>query len=61
MIQYSETYRVKLSSSTRKKLSVLKVKYHICPSKFIRQAIDEKLRRDLPGLKSTTKKFHIPF
>ena len=61
MTQYPEIYRIKISLDMREKLNYLKTKYHIYPVKFIRSAIDEKLHRDLPVLKSTTKKFHIPF
>jgi hypothetical protein len=61
MIQYSETYRVKLSLSTREKLSILKAKYQICPTKFIRLSIEEKLIRDVPKLKTKKIKTFLPF
>ena len=61
MNQFTETYRIKLSLSMREKLNIMKKRYHICPAKFMRQAIDEKLIRDIPKLKSNTQKVFIPF
>ena len=63
MRQYTETYRVPLSTETKAKLDILKPKYHIKPTSFIRIAIEEKFRRDLPMLKikSENKEDTMPF
>ena len=61
MNQFTETYRIKLSLSTREKLNMLKTKYHICPTKFIRDAIEVKLKRDVPKLREAKKKVFCPF
>ena len=61
MNQYTETYRIKITPEMREKLTVLKVNYHICPAKFIRQAINEKFLRDIPTLKEKTKRIFVPF
>jgi predicted DNA-binding protein len=46
MGQYTETYRIKLSKETKLKLNGLK-KYNIMPTRFIRQAIEEKLEKEI--------------
>ena len=61
MIQYTETYRIKLSLQMKANLNVLKLKYNICPAKFIRTSIEEKLKRELPKLKESKNKVHCPF
>ena len=61
MIQYSETYRIKLSLQMKENLNGLKLKYHICPSKFIRTSIEEKLKRDVPKLREQREKVYCPF
>lgn len=45
----------------KKKLAILKNKYHIKPTTFIRQAIYEKLETDIPKLKAKKDKIKIPF
>lgn len=56
----TETYRVNLPSELLQKVRLLK-QYKIVPAKFIRQAIEEKLNRDLPKLKIKSEKIHLPF
>ena len=53
-----KSYR--FSEYLTEKLSNLK-KYNIVESKFIRQAIEEKLQRDLPKIKTKHKSFKYPF
>jgi predicted DNA-binding protein len=60
MKQYTETYRIKLSKETRFKLDNLR-RFNIIPAKFIRAAINEKLKVDLPKLKQPKEKITIPF
>lgn len=61
MRQYPNTYRVTISNEMKQKLFLLKSKYRILPTSFIRQAIEEKLIRDLPMLKIKTEKEYLPF
>ena len=53
-----KSYR--FSESLTKQLSELQ-KYSIVESKFVRLAIEEKLKRDLPKLKETKEKVYCPF
>ncbi len=50
MSQFTETYRVKISAEMRQQLIRMKDQYRIIPTAFIRQAIAEKIARDLPRL-----------
>jgi len=59
MGQYTETYRIKLSKETKLKLNGLK-KYNIMPTRFIRQAIEEKLEKEIQKLKIINK-IKLPF
>lgn len=53
-----KTYR--FSESLVNKLSELE-KYSIVESKFVRLAIEEKLKRDLPKLKEKKERVYCPF
>jgi predicted transcriptional regulator len=61
MKQYTETYRIKLSADIKLSLDNLKIKYHIIPAKFIRQAINEKLQRDRKQIKEEKTRIKLPF
>jgi len=61
MQQYTETYRIKLSIIQREKLDKLKTEFKILPARFIRLAIEEKLKNDLPKLRVKAKKQLCPF
>lgn len=50
MKQYTKVQRIRFSEEQVKSLVILKEKYRIKPSSFIRQAIKEKIQRDLPGI-----------
>ena len=45
------TYRITISDEMKQKLHELKYRFNIIPTSFIRIAIEEKLKRDLPNLK----------
>lgn len=59
MPQLTKIQRFRFSESTLQKLDSLS-KYGINKSKFVRQAIDEKLNRELPDLMKP-KKEKLPF
>jgi len=61
MKQFTETYRIKLSSDQKLKLDKLKSEFKILPARFIRLAIEEKLKNDLPKLRVKAKKQSCPF
>ena len=61
MKQYTELYPIKISKDCKKKLQLLKSKYRIVPSHFVRDAIDEKLEKELPQLKIKSETPYIPF
>jgi len=60
----TETYRVKLSRSDRQMLNELR-RFRIVPAKFVRQAIRDKIQKELPVLiqeeKRRLSKDHCPF
>lgn len=60
MRQFTETYRIMLSKEEKAKLTLLR-KYRIVPTKFVREAIEEKLSRELPMLKIKSETPYIPF
>jgi len=43
MRQFTKTYRITLSEIQAKKLSEIRLKYHVLPSKIIRKAIENVL------------------
>ena len=61
MRQYTETYRIKLTPELKVSLDIMKTKYHIIPAKFIRQAIEEKLNRELKIIKANSERIKLPF
>ena len=61
MRQYTETYRIKLDVETKRKLDELKPKYRITPTSFIRQAIAEKLAREIPAIRAKQTRDKLPF
>ena len=50
----------RFSDDLTKKLDKLK-QYRIVESRFVRQAIEEKLQRDLPKLKIESETIKLPF
>jgi hypothetical protein len=56
MIQYTERYTIMISEKQKHYLSVLHEKYKINSSEFIRQAIDEKMQRDVKNIRIKFKK-----
>ena len=61
MKQYPNTYRVTISDEMKQNLILLKSKYKILPTSFIRNAIKEKLIRDLKVIKKRHSKEYCPF
>jgi hypothetical protein len=63
MEQLTEIYHVRFSKQQAKSLEVLK-KHNVVMSKFIRQAVKEKIQRDWKNIKTdfdNSKKEKIPF
>jgi hypothetical protein len=56
----TKTRRYNLSEELINKLDQLK-QYNIVESRFVRIAIEEKLQRDIPKLKTESETFHYPF
>ena len=46
MRHYTNTQRITISDKMKNELNILKSKYNIIPTHFIRIAIEEKLRRE---------------
>lgn len=61
MRQFTNTYRITISDKMKEKLELLKFKYSITPTSFIRLAIEEKIEKDMPKLKTRQQKIKIPF
>jgi metal-responsive CopG/Arc/MetJ family transcriptional regulator len=61
MRQNPEILQIRLPSETIKYLSVLTVKYKVNRSQFVRDAIMEKLKRDVPKLRIESNKEYLPF
>lgn len=64
MIQYAELIQVRISEKQKHYLSVLHEKYKINSSQFIRQAIEEKMQRDVKNIRIKFKEdnsFKLPF
>ncbi len=61
MKQYTNTQRVTITSEMKAQLEALKQKYSIRPTAFIRQAIAEKLAREIPALKTRSERIKTPF
>jgi len=61
MRQYTEMYSFKTSKFQAHCFEVLNRVYKINPSSFIRIAIEEKLKRDIPKLRESRNKEYCPF
>jgi len=61
MKQYTEVQTFKVSKEMDNWLGILKTKYHIKTSTFIRNAIIEKLKKDVPKLREQKTKIKLPF
>lgn len=61
MRQLTEILTIKITSETAKYLSIIGDKYKIKRSDFVRKAIIEKLKRDIPKLRIESKKEYLPF
>lgn len=64
MIQYTELIQVRISEKQKYYLSVLHEKYKINSSEFIRQAIEEKMQREVKNIRIKFKEnnsFKCPF
>lgn len=60
MKQYTHSYRINLSSEDMQYIDELK-KLKIKPTTFIRIAFNEKIQRELKGLKLKKEKIIYPF
>jgi predicted DNA-binding protein len=60
MIQYTETYRIKLKPETKQKLDKLRL-YSVIPTRFVRKAIEEKFERDWENIRIEKEQIKIPF
>jgi hypothetical protein len=64
MIQYTELIQVRISEKQKYYLSVLHEKYKINSSQFIRQSIEEKMKRDVKNIRIKFKEkdsIKLPF
>lgn len=61
MKQYPIKLEVMISDDMANWLSILETKYYKKKSHFVRQAIIEKLNRDMPKLRLESNKSDIPF
>jgi len=61
MIHLSENIQVKLSKDEKHYLDVISEKYHYKRCQFIREAIKEKMQRDVPKMRKEAKKEYCPF
>lgn len=60
MLKHNRLKSYRFSEDLVKQLSELE-KYNIVESRFVRLAIEEKLKRDLPKLKIEKEKVKLPF
>jgi metal-responsive CopG/Arc/MetJ family transcriptional regulator len=61
MIQQSEILTIRITPEIRHYFDVLGEKYHVKRSEFIRDAIIEKMKRDVPAIRERHKKIDCPF
>ena len=61
MRQQTETLQIRITPEMIRYLRILSEKYYIQRSEFIRSAITEKLKRDVPKLRAEKKKEYVPF
>lgn len=54
-------YTVRISENQSKTLTILKEKYNVNTSWFIREAIAEKLQREKIDIKESVKRSDVPF
>ena len=57
----SDYIAIRVSDEMRHYFDVLSEKYHVKRSQFIRDAIIEKLKRDVPKIRIANKKSDYPF
>lgn len=60
-MQKSDYIVIRCDAEMKRYFEVLGNKYHIKRSEFIRQAIIEKLKRDVPKIREINKKSDCPF
>ena len=60
-MQKSEFITIRVNDETRHYFDVLSEKYHVKRSQFIRDAILDKLKRDVPKIREQNKKSDCPF
>ena len=60
MRQLTEIYTIRFSEKQAESLNILK-SYNVNISKFIRQAIKEKIKRDWKQIKEKKEKYIYPF
>ena len=61
MMQKSDFITIRVNDEMRHYFDVLSKKYHVKRSQFIRDAIREKLQRDVPKIREQNKKSDCPF
>ena len=61
MKKLTELLQIKITAEMDRYLIVLSEKYKIKRSDFVRNAILEKLKRDVPKLRESKNKVHCPF
>jgi len=61
MMQNTDYITIRINDEMKHYFDVLSKIYHIKRSQFIREAILEKLRRDVPKLRVQNKKSDCPF
>jgi metal-responsive CopG/Arc/MetJ family transcriptional regulator len=61
MIQNSEILQIRITPEILHYLEVISEKYKVKRSEFVRQAILEKLKRDVPKLREESKRGYFPF
>lgn len=60
-MQKTDFITIRVNDEMRHYLDVLSEKYHVKRSQFIRYAIIEKLKRDVPKIRIANKKSDCPF
>jgi len=61
MIQYTENLQIKISKEQSKYLDIISEKYNYKRCQFIRDAIREKMERDVPKMRKEKNKEYCPF
>ena len=60
-MQKSDYIAIRVDAEMKHYFDVLQAKYHVKRSQFIREAIIEKLKRDVPVIRLKHKKSECPF